>query len=322
MKKHWIILVVIILLVVGSFVIFSSKEKNKIKNENNKEVKIGYFKLLPATMALMTAKDNGYFDQANIKIKTIEYATANQIVDALIRGDIDLAPYTSVSPVLNAELIDPGKIKLFFLSDITSENRVDAILVKSNSILSNLDQLVNKKIGVFPGNTATGFLKMYLKSKNIDTSKIEFVQLAPTNQLPALESSSIDALFSYEPIITMGLQNYKVKIIDESIEAKVFNHTPLLAGLFATKFVNNNPELAERVANVFKDTYKKIKVNEQLARDSEQKLFNFDKKIADNVVLTYIQDSMDKKAFSDFADLLVSFGELKSKPDLSNIFYK
>lgn len=321
MKNSKLILAIAVLLILAT--VYAIKQKPTTAPINNDyEVKIGYYKLFPATMALRVAIDNGYFDQANIKIKTIEYSSANQIVDALVKGEIDISPYTSISPVLNAELIDPGKIKIFSLSDVTFENRVDAILVKSDTKLKSINDLSNKKIGVFPGNTATGFLKMYLTSKNIDTSTIEFVQIPANNQLAALESSSVDALFTYEPLITTGIQNFKMKTIDESVMATVFNHTPLLVDLISTNFINSHPELASKVTQIFHDTYKNIKNNNQLARDSGQKFFNFDKNIADNLPLTYVQETMDKSAFNAFVDLLVQYNELKNKPNLSNIFYK
>ena len=63
-----------------------------------------------------------------------------------------------------------------------------------------------RKIGVFPGSTATNLLKKFLSDNNIDISKIEFIQIVPPNQLPTLYEGSIDVLHAYEPTTAIALQ--------------------------------------------------------------------------------------------------------------------
>jgi len=70
----------------------------------------------------------------------------------------------------------------------------------------DLEDLEGKKIGVFPGSTATNLLKKFLSDNNIDISKIEFIQIVPPNQLPALYGGSIDVLHAYEPTTAIALQ--------------------------------------------------------------------------------------------------------------------
>ncbi|MEK6953009.1 MAG: ABC transporter substrate-binding protein [Nanoarchaeota archaeon] len=181
-----VMLIILALAIVGLSLSLTSKEKTR-------NVKIGYLPIM-ASLPLYVAQENNYFTEQGIQIETVQLQSSNQLVDALVRGDIDIVVESSAVPALIAETVDPGKIKIFSVSDITEGNPFDSLIIGEESNLESLKELEGKKIGVFPGSTATNLLKKFLSDKKVDISKIEFVQIIPSNQLPALYEENFEKL--------------------------------------------------------------------------------------------------------------------------------
>jgi len=318
MKKSnkCLIATLLILLALTGYLIFYPAEQKQ------ESVRIGYLPIL-ASLPLYVAQENGYFADANIQIETIQLQSSNLLVDALIRGDIDFVVESSAVPAIIAETIDPGKIKVFSISDITPEAPFDALIIKKDSELITLEDIKDKKIGVFPGSTATKLLKKFLDDKNIDTSGIEFVQLIPPNQLPALTSGSIDVLHSYEPITAIALENGDAKKLYGSVYAEQLNHNPQGVALVSASFLKDSPETAKEVIGAFDRTSDFIRENDSETRRIVSKYVKVDKKVASKVVFLYMSKSnkIDHQVLQDYADMLHELGELEGKLDVSNIVY-
>ena len=310
-----IVLIILALVIVGLSLSFTSKEKTKA-------VKIGYLPIM-ASLSLYIAQENNYFTEQGIQVETIQLQSSNQLVDALVRGDIDVVVESSAVPALIAETIDSGKIKIFSVSDITPETPLDSLIVEKVSGLNSLRNLERKRIGVFPGSTATNLLKKFLSDKNIDVSKIEFIQIIPPNQLPALYEGSIDVLHAYEPTTTIALQGGKARKLYGSAYAEQLNHNPQGVALISSKFMSENPKLAKKTIKAFDQASDFISQNDDKTREIVVKYVKVDKNIADNVVFLYMSrsDRINRNALQTYADMLYDIGEMKSKIDASTILY-
>src|SRR3989338_563005 len=108
MKKNKLLglILVAILVIIGTIFVFYQKPSE------TKVVKIGYLPIM-ASLPLYVAQENEYFSGQGIQIETIQMQSSNQLVDALVRGDIDVVVESSAASALIAETIDSGKIKIF-----------------------------------------------------------------------------------------------------------------------------------------------------------------------------------------------------------------
>lgn len=314
--KLIISILIIALIIIGAIFVFFPKQ------EEQKVVKIGYLPIL-ASLPLYVAQENTYFTEQGVQIETVQLQSSNLLVDALVRGDIDIVVESSVVPALIAETIDSGKIKIFSASDITTETPFDSIIVKKNSTLNSLKNLEGKKIGVFPGSTATNLLKKFLTDKGVDVSKIEFIQIVPANQLPALYGGSIDALHAYEPTTAIALESENAKKIYGSIYAEQLNHNPQGVALISSEFISENPSLAKKTIKAFNQASDFISQNDAKTREIVVEYVKVDKSVADNVVFLYMSrsDEINKNALQSYADMLYDIGEMKSKIDVSTLLY-
>ena len=317
MKNIKILIIVLIgILIIGGLFYYA------YPREEAKTVKVGYLPLL-ASLPLYVAQENGYFDEQNVKIETVQLQSSNQLIDALVRGDIDIIVESAAAPALIVETIDKNKLKIFSASDITQETPFDALIVKKGSSIKELKDLENKKIGVFPGSTATNLLKKYLQENGIDISKIEIIQTVPANQLPALYTGSIDVLHSYEPTTTIAIESGNAERMYGSIYAMQLNHNPQGIALISTKFINENPSLAKKTIKAFDKASEFIVEEDSATRVLIPKYVQINENVTKKVIFLYMSksDEINKKAVQDYADMLYNIGELKTKMDVSGLFY-
>lgn len=316
-NNKWLAVAVLVILAAGSYLFLRTPTET-----SDRVVKIGYLQTLGSAM-YDVAKENQYFEKEGITYEMTPIQTSNQIVEALVRGDIDISPVVSVIPILAAESASSRRIQIFSLSDYSVDRPFDQIIVNNNSKIQSINDLAGKKIGVFPGSTATNLLKKYLSDSGIDISKTEFVQLAPPTQLAALDSGSIDALMSYEPTTTIALENGTARSIFGSIYAAQLNHSPLGVGAISKDFAEQHPDLARKVVGVFDKANKEIQNNPDGVRLIIEKAFKLDQNVANNVVLVYYGQStkIDRNIFEQYLAVLVAAGEIKSKPDTTGLFF-
>jgi ABC-type nitrate/sulfonate/bicarbonate transport system substrate-binding protein len=316
-KTFWLTGTVIVL---ALFVALSIK----VKNTEEYVVKVGYAPNI-GFLPLHIADKQGFFTKEGVKVQLVPLQSAQQLYEALVRRELDYVPFLSTVVVMNGEAISPGNVKLVSVSDISLENQFDALMVKKDSKINSLNELRGKKIGVFPGTTGMNFLKEYFKTKNIDFTGTEFVQLPPPSQLQALESGSIDALFSYEPNYTIGVEKFGFrKIVAESIFASLINHAAFGGYWFSTSFATEHPDLANKVSKAMNAGNNALTANPAIARSIAKTTYSLDDVVAEkiNLVKMVAVEDFKPEMFTSFTDFLVSIGELKTKPDLSNIFYK
>ncbi len=315
-KSFWTVVAVA---VIATLAVFALKN-----HEGDKVVRIGYAPNI-GFLPLHIAVEQKLFEAEGVKVELVQLQSAQQLYEALVRNEVDYVPFLSTVVILNGEAVSGGHIKISTVSDISLDNQFDGLLVKQDSKIVELKDLLGKKVGVFPGTTGMNFLKQYLKGKGIDSTSIEFVQLPPPSQLSALESGSIDALFSYEPNVTLGVEKFGFrKLVDESVFASQINHAAFGSYVFNAAFVDTYPTLAKKVAKVMDNGNAVILTDPAAARVIARKVYNLDDSVAQKVNMVRMVPSsvFRPEMFTQFSDFLVTIGELKAKPDTSTIFYK
>ncbi|MEK6902857.1 MAG: ABC transporter substrate-binding protein [archaeon] len=305
------------LLLIGGIFLFSGEATN------NTTVRVGYLPIL-GDLPVFVAQEKGFFEKNSVQVELIRFESSNLAVEALVRGDIDVLGEGSIVPVLIAEQIDPGNIKLISYLDIVSETPFDQLIVKSDSSILNLNGLAGKKIGVFPGSTSAALLRHFLEQKGVDVSTITFVQLPPSNQLPTLESGSIDALLSFEPTTTIALESGSYTSIYGSVFASLLNHSPQGAGMMSTAFIQKNPILAQQTVHAFDDAIEYMQTNEQDVRETViPKYFKLSPQVSQKVQITHSisSDEMDPSIVQAFANLLTELGELPHAVNVNGLLF-
>lgn len=322
-RTSGIVVAVIASLLVAGISFGVSQSRPPVPAEAPTTVRVGYFQSHTGSAPILIADANGYFTDRNLTAEKQILGSSNMAMDALVRGDVDIS-ILSMIPVLNAEAVDSGKVKIFAVSAITNDRPFDSIVVKNGSGVESVRDLAGKKIAVFPGTTATAFVRQYLTSQGVDISKTEFVQMPLTDHLAALESGAVQAADMYEPVLSIALETGSVHAITKSIFAANFDRSPIGVYVVSTKFLTEHPDAAKGAIEALEEAMAYSNAHP----DEAAKAIAAEFKISDAVAarmspLAFVPTTQFENSFlSSFVDLLISFGEVKSQPDLDTLLYR
>lgn len=291
--------------------------------ESSVPVRVGYFQSHTGSAPILLGESQGFFAENDVTVEKTVLASSNQAMDALIRGDVDIS-LLSLIQVLNADAVDSGNVEIFAVSALTNEEPFDSVVVKNGSGIESIQDLAGKKISVFPGTTATAFLKNYLTDHGVDISQTEFIQMPPTDHLVALESGAVQASYLYEPVLSIALVSGNVHTITESVYATTSDRSPIGVYVVSTKFLTEHPELAERAVSALEDAmaYSNEHSSEAVAALASE--FKLSADVASRVsLIEFVPVSeVEESSLTSFLDLLISFGEIKAQPDLGALLYR
>ncbi|MBI2192043.1 MAG: ABC transporter substrate-binding protein [Planctomycetes bacterium] len=291
-------------------------------SESPATVRIGYLNIT-ASLPLFIAEEKGYFGEEGVQVETHQIASSNQLVDGVIAGNLDAFIEASAVPVLAVELQSPGRLKVFSVSSITRQAPFDALLVKEDSPLRSLQDLAGKKIGVFPGSTATNLLRKFFADRGIDVSNITFVPMPPQNHLTALLEGSVDAVHAYEPTIAIALSRGGVRQLYGSAYAEMLDRNPQGVAVISVRFAQEHPETARKVIRALERAMVFMREHEAEARQILARRMNLQPEVANRSVFLYMlpHREIDSSIFQRYSDMLTELGELKGRVTVDGLLY-
>ncbi|GAA1581676.1 NrtA/SsuA/CpmA family ABC transporter substrate-binding protein [Actinoplanes couchii] len=190
------------------------------------------------------------------------FAPAAQAINAN-QLDVSLGSITSGIGSLAA---NPG-FKLFATGE--PDGAGEGILVKKDSAIQTVNDLVGKKVAVNKGGTGEYLLLLALKQANIPVDQVERVYLAPDQSAPAFNSGQVDAWATWSAYSVAALAQGNARQVVQGKDIKSDNYT---IWAVRTGFVTEHPEVVKALygylnqastklvadptpyLNVFKDT--------------------------------------------------------------------
>jgi ABC-type nitrate/sulfonate/bicarbonate transport system substrate-binding protein len=262
-------------------------------------------------LPIFLAQDRGLFASNSLTADLKVFTSANDMINAVVAGQVDAVTGVSLVPILNLEAQNPGTVRVVLHSRMDDIHPFDGIIVKSDSPLRELGDLKGRKLGLFPGTTALNFMKAFLKQKGLNPDEVTFVQLPPASHLSALESGAVDALLAYEPTLTTALQQ-GARRIHGSIYAAMLNPSPISAAIIARRFERENPEAADRFVRALDQSIQQIRSNPAQARLSLTNHTQIPLRVANevNLIADTLSTEVDRQNLQAFIELLRQIGEL------------
>ncbi|HPI19663.1 MAG TPA: ABC transporter substrate-binding protein [Candidatus Kapabacteria bacterium] len=318
MKKSYIIPFIFIFIF---FIISGCREENETYNPN--KVKVGYLPLV-SNITHFVAMEKGFYKEEGLSVEPTLLASSDLTDDMLFENHIDIAIEMSIVPLLLHLEKDPNHSKIFSTSRITNDNSFDGILVKQNSKFGKLEDLAGKKVGVFPGITAKNIFIKLFASKYPMLEAPNCIEINSKLHLDYLEDDSVDAIFTYEPYLTIGIDNKGFKQISTSIYAMQFSPNPLTVGAINNEFLLKKPEAAKSFFKAIDKAVEFIKKNPEEVRKIIAKSMFIDSAIASkmNIMPNTLSKEIDFQNLDDYIQLLKTNGFINSTPKAKEICVK
>lgn len=270
------------------------------------------------------AKEKGFLKDAGLNVRETEMESTNLMVQALAGGQADFNPTASVGALYSAEQNAPGMFKFLYVTIQEKGKANDAFIVKKNSPFTSLKDLKGKKVAAPPGATSLIILKLIFADIGLDSQRdISLQELEPRDQLQALASGQVDALFAFEPLITLGDEKGISRVLEtDPMETHVMNPIPIAGGVVTEKFARERPETLRRLQQAMERSIDYIRQHEEESRSILAKAINMPEGTAKRLgINTYWKlGEVNKDFVQRLADLFLTQGALKTSVNTKTMY--
>lgn len=288
------------------------------RNNETVKVRIGYEAIL-SDYTFFVAYENGYFKDEGLDVEVIKFNTTNEQLLALLSGQVDMIPNSSMALLLSAEVEHPGRFSVFMAhGDLGNK-----ILVRNDSQITSVEQLSGAKIGTFPGTTMLTYANISLAPYFNPSEFPTIVGMQPPNLVEALTSGQVDAIYAVEPIVSVAIQRVGAREIMNNPLGNIMSPFTGGASVLRKKFVDEHPDESAAIIRAMNRAVDYIRENDSESRAILAKYTGFENELLQSSTLGYIWklDEIDRNAIQRLAEILADAGVVEEEVDTANWYY-
>jgi NitT/TauT family transport system substrate-binding protein len=250
----------------SALVVFLSGVVN-VNAADPEKVKIGYSRLR-ISLPVFVAQEKGIFEKNGLAVELEMFDTAQPLVDALCGGKLDVAGYSAFPITFSAQLRSRKDLLYTTMLMEDGSHPISMFVVKNGSSIGSIADLKGKRIGILPTYAYKVWLELILEKNGIQPDEVVIQQVAPAMTPAALESGTVDAVFTNDPAVTACLQKGAGKLLyNDAIVPKYFWSPFPFAGFNMTKeFAEKRPLAAKQIVKSLDEAIDFINSNQQEAK--------------------------------------------------------
>ena len=310
-KKLILAVVVLLVFIIGGAYSF-------LTNPVNEDiVTIGY---LPSDhdAALFVAQAQGEYAAHGIETELVQFNNGGDLMTGMASGEVDIG-YGGITPVLSA--VEKGvPIKVVAGAQIEGSG----IAVSPESDIDSPEDLAGKSIAT-PGEASIQYmlLQYYLEDNNMSTDdmNISAMKVAPMND--ALNANKIDGMLTYEPYVTMAVENGNEMFINSS---EILPEHPCCVVAASERFIDENPDKLDTIISIHENATEFILENPdeaaELLPDDIVADVEIEKKPISAIKFVYGLNETYKQSIMDFMQIEVDLGILEEPIPATDIFWE
>ena len=283
-------------------------------------------------MPTLVAIDQGYFKDAGIDFEQKPLTRGSVAIEALSAGSLEFAESAHAAFIAanskGIPLVGVAVASRGFYGKMVGSN--------ANASLKNLEDLKGKRIGIQVGTGVHTVFLMLLEEAGLKESDFQ-IKNVRVNDMPAAMASSagqFDAVMGWDPHMTRIVQGGYGKEVISARRFEEMAHITYPFILSTTEDVlKKNPEMVQKVVNVYAKAHKFIRENKDKALDVymnylKERGTKMDEKVVR--VMVFEVDRFGGVAFTDadWQDIprtvkfMHKIGRIKAAPDSDKIIDK
>ena len=260
MKKQFKLFSLILALVF--LIIGCAQEQATKKDSENKEEIVVKLGVQGSGGLFGKAKEDKLFEKAfekyGAKVEWIEFQSGPPMTEAIASNKLDFAGVGNM-PIIAAQA---ANIPFTVISQTLEGKKNVGLVVNSSSGISNLKELVGKKVAVGKGTNAYDFLFRGLVKEGVDPEKLEIINLNPDEAQAAYDAGSVDAWAIWEPYLTINTLSGKGTIIADGEKLDILSPSYQIV---RTEFAEKYPDLVVAYLKTYDELLKWESKNEEEA---------------------------------------------------------
>lgn len=288
-------------------------------------VRIGY-SAWPGWFPWQVTLEKGFFEANDVDVELVWFDDYLQSLTALTAGALD-----ANSQTLNDTLISVSggaQQTIVLVNDNSTGN--DQIIVAEG--ITSVDQLAGKTIAIEAGAVAQFLLALVLDDAGLSFDDVTIVELSTADAAAAFKAGEVDVVGAYAPFTTTALERPGSSVLATSAEfpGAIPDHLA-----FESSFVDEHPELVQKVVQAWFDTLAWIADNrdEAIAIMARQAAVSVEDYLTYDAGTTIFDRSDNLEAFTpgdstvhldymavQIARFLVEVGLVEQEPSLDGLF--
>jgi NitT/TauT family transport system substrate-binding protein len=278
-------------------------------------VNVGDVEGSPASF-LTFGVQKGFFTAHGLDVKVVPQQGGAAIVPGLVSGNLQIGGSNVVSIFLArsrnlpVKIIAPG-------TSVGTDPATDfsAVVVAGDSPIQSGRDLAGKTIAVNTlKNVNDVVIKSYLEAQGADASSVKFSEMPFPAMLPAIKQGRVDAALVIEPFATTA-QNQGARVLFRPYVAAKPN---LAIGTYSAtqQYIQQNPDTVKAFQQGLADTAKYVGEHPDEFRTALTAIAKVAPDLAAKVNLPVWRSQMDRESLEFFADRMVRYGLVTTKPDV------
>jgi NitT/TauT family transport system substrate-binding protein len=186
-----------------------------VRAQSGPKIRVGYWPLA-AGLPFYAAVELGYFKDAGVNVEPLKFASAQQIMEAMLSDRADAsANGTGSANIAIGEIAAPGTFKIFCANPSNVKNVLDEVIVPVASTAKVMSDLKGKRVGSGPGIQNVTLAKTILERGGAVGATV--VELPISQHVAALAAGQIDGCYTLEPTGTIGRLNGTTKMLEAGV---------------------------------------------------------------------------------------------------------
>lgn len=273
--------------------------------------------------ALQVAIDKGYFEKQGIDLELVVGAGSSAAqLPALATGELD---FMLASPVTALTAATQG-LDVRIVNGVTQNDPAvvedsTAVVVGAGSSIKSARDLEGKKVSVNAlGSIGEIGIREAVARDGGDPNKVTFVQLSFPEVAAQIEAAQIDAGMAGSPFMqqVMGKGG---RVVSDFIHDTGLGENELVT-IAGGNLVNSDPDLVKRFDAAMDEALPFLAGNNDLVRAAMPAALGTDPAAAAKTKLSIYDPAVSQETIQLFADLLVKYDVVSTKPDVDKVIWK
>ena len=220
-----------------------------VRAQGNPKLRIGFWPVASG-LPFFAALEKGYFKEAGLDVEALKFASAQQVMEAMLAGRAEGSANGTASAALAiGELAQPGLLKIFCTNPTNAKYVLDEFLVAKDSPIKSIAELKGKRVASGPGIQNVTLAKTMLERAGAGAMSV--TELPIGQHVAALAAGQVDAVYSLEPSGTVGRLNGTTRTLEVGVVAKYILGDAMApwhggAASLTTEFIKKNPDVAKK----------------------------------------------------------------------------
>ena len=301
-----------------------------VRAQGSPKIRIGFWPVASG-LPFFAAIEKGYFKEAGLDVEALKFASAQQVMEAMLSGRAEGSSNGTASAVLAiGEIAQPGLFKIFCTNPTNAKYVLDEFVVAKDSPVKTLADLKGKKVASGPGIQNVTLAKVMLERAG--ASGVTVSELPIGQHIASLAAGQVDACYTLEPTGTVGRLNGTTRTLEVGVVAKYILGDPMApwhggAASLTSEFIKKYPEVTKKYIAAYKRGVDLVKAKPDEARPFLKGYTAIEGALTAEVPMSDYLFSTDFKPsdiayFQKFYDLFTEKGIFDKKVPVDGLLYK